>query len=143
VIDCCDIIAVRCFGLLRIIGRDLGRTTVSLYLLLVFRNQSASSLGIVQTAPTQNTSQHHRPRSLEGLLSYTMKRFTSIRKDKRKSADLRKSADIPKPAAMASPQESAAPSRQETMVSMTSIASDEAVPDTDPSTVRVACRWKA
>jgi hypothetical protein len=71
-----------------------------------------------------------------------MKRFTSIRKDKRKSADLRKSADIPKPAAMASPQESAAPSRQETMVSMASIASDEAVPDTDPTTVRVASRWK-
>ncbi|KAH6640499.1 hypothetical protein F5144DRAFT_589962 [Chaetomium tenue] len=48
-----------------------------------------------------------------------MKRFTSIRRDKRKSAD------------MASPQVSAAPSRQTTMAS---IASDEAVPETDPNT---------
>jgi hypothetical protein len=52
-----------------------------------------------------------------------MKRFASIRKDKRKSVD------------MAPPPEPAAPSRQETLAST---ASDEAVPDTDPSTVREA-----
>lgn len=52
-----------------------------------------------------------------------MKRFASIRhKDKRKSTEM-----------AAPPQEAAVPPRQETM---SSIASDEAVPDTDPNTVR-------
>lgn len=51
-----------------------------------------------------------------------MKRFTSLRKEKRKSA------------AMATEQAAApaVPSRQETLAST---ASDEAVPDTDPGTV--------
>jgi hypothetical protein len=51
-----------------------------------------------------------------------MKRFASIRKDKRKSTEM-----------AAPPQQAAVPPRQETM---SSIASDEAVPDTDPNTVR-------
>jgi hypothetical protein len=122
--------------LVEIIGRALGRTTNDLLLICAWFSGiealSSSSLGIVQTAPTPTPT----PTLPKGFLSYTMKRFTSIRKEKRKSADLRKSA------VMASPQESAAPSRQETMASMASIASDEAVPDTDPSTVRVASRWK-
>lgn len=51
-----------------------------------------------------------------------MKRFASIRKDKRKSTEM-----------AAPPQSTGVPPRQETM---SSIASDEAVPDTDPNTVR-------
>lgn len=53
-----------------------------------------------------------------------MKRFSSIRKDKRASTDMA----APAPAAAA-----AAPIRQETI---SSIASDEAVPASDPNTVR-------
>ncbi|KAJ4293732.1 hypothetical protein N0V88_005240 [Collariella sp. IMI 366227] len=57
-----------------------------------------------------------------------MKRFGSLRKDKRHSVE--KHPEEKQPEEMAPAPESAVPSRQETM---TSIASDEAVPDTDPS----------
>lgn len=90
------------------------------FLEVLFLSYSLSSF--LSGFPQHERYSHRLLPSLSHLTD-KMKRFTSIRKEKRKSANM-----------ALSPTEATVPERQETL---TSIASDEAVPDTDPNTVRV------